>query len=92
MPLFDSLSTSQIHRLPKMNSVPTTDDLRYAIAEGQKRIVKQSNYHLSIRAIISSLSLSSIFQSATKTLRPGHCREAMVQMQSGCGTADLKMF
>lgn len=40
MPLFDSLSTTQIHRLPKMNSVPTTDDLRYAIAEGQKRIGK----------------------------------------------------
>ncbi|MBI2809608.1 MAG: diguanylate cyclase [Candidatus Melainabacteria bacterium] len=40
MPLFDSLSTSQVHRLPKMNSVPTTDDLRYAIAEGQKRIGK----------------------------------------------------
>lgn len=40
MPLYDSLSTSQIFRLPKMNSVPTTDDLRYAIAEGQKRIGK----------------------------------------------------
>ncbi len=40
MPLFDSLSTSQIHRLPKMNSVPTTDDLRYAMSEGQKRIGK----------------------------------------------------
>jgi len=40
MPLFDSLSTSQIYRLPKMNSVPTTDDLRYALAEGQKRIGK----------------------------------------------------
>ncbi|MBS1956174.1 MAG: diguanylate cyclase [Cyanobacteria bacterium SZAS-4] len=40
MPLFDSLSTTQVHRLPKMNSVPTTDDLRYAIAEGQKRIGK----------------------------------------------------
>ena len=40
MPLFDSLSTSQIHRLPKMNSVPTTDDLKYAISEGQKRIGK----------------------------------------------------
>lgn len=40
MPLYDSLSTSQVFRLPKMNSVPTTDDLRYAIAEGQKRIGK----------------------------------------------------
>jgi GGDEF domain-containing protein len=40
MPLYDSLSTTQVYRLPKMNSVPTTDDLRYAIAEGQKRIGK----------------------------------------------------
>jgi hypothetical protein len=40
MPLFDSLSTAQSYRLPKMNSVPTTDDLRYAISEAQKRVGK----------------------------------------------------
>ncbi|HEY9679837.1 MAG TPA: diguanylate cyclase [Drouetiella sp.] len=40
MPLFDSFSTAQSYRLPKMNSVPTTDDLKYAIAEGQKRVGK----------------------------------------------------
>lgn len=39
MPLFDSLgaSASQTHRLSKMNSVPTTEDLKYALAEATKR-------------------------------------------------------
>ncbi len=40
MPLFDSLSTAQTYRLPQMNATPTTDDLRYAISEAQKRMGK----------------------------------------------------
>ena len=40
MPLFDSLSTAQTFRLPQMNATPTTDDLRYAISEAQKRMGK----------------------------------------------------
>lgn len=40
MPLFDSLGTAQSVRLTKMNSVPTTEDLRYALGEAKKRVGK----------------------------------------------------
>lgn len=40
MPLYDSLGTSQFARLPKMTSVPTTDDLRYLVSEAKKRLGK----------------------------------------------------
>jgi hypothetical protein len=36
MPLHDSLGSSQVVRLPKMNSIPTTEDLKYALAEANK--------------------------------------------------------
>ena len=39
MPLFDSLSSGavQVIRLAKMTSIPTTDDLRYALEEAKKK-------------------------------------------------------
>lgn len=39
MPLFDSLSSTGpgAHRLSKMTSIPTTEDLRYALEEAKKR-------------------------------------------------------
>jgi hypothetical protein len=40
MPLYDALGSSSFARLPKMNSVPSTDDLRYLVSEAKKRLGK----------------------------------------------------